>query len=346
MYPNPRSSLLDEVAAGRAPDTGLFGHNHLAEHGIDAQVVDSVLRRGRRASGTLHRLTWNARELALPFELRRFDAVFTSLSTLLPLVARLRGSPRVVLLSYHLLTADDRAGPARRRLLRACVSAAAGLVCAAESARGRLIDRFELDPERVQTVLLGVDEQWWQSVPPTPEGYVLAVGRDLARDYGTFARALDGLPVRGIVVAKRENLEGIRLPANVEVRLDVSPAEVRDLYAGALCAVIPVRRSGSAIGTENSGTISLLEAMACARPVIVSENEYLAEYLSPGTDALTVPPEEPDALRATLERLLADRPLAQRLGKAARHSVEQRHTTRLFAARLAEILRSLLEKAA
>lgn len=343
-YPNPRRALLSEIAAGRLPDTGLLGQNHLGEYGIEAEVVDSVLRRGRRARGSLHRLTWIGREVTLPFELRRFDAVFTSLSTLLPLAARLRGGPRVALFSYHLLTADEHAGPARRRLLRACVSAASGLVCAAEAARGRLIERFELDPARVRTVHLGVDAQWWQPAPPVRDGHVLAVGRDLARDYETFGRALEGLPVRGIVVAKRENLAGVRLPANVEARFDLSPAEVRDLHRGASCAVVPVRLPGSAVGTENSGTISLLEAMACALPVVVSENDYLAEYVTSGADALTVPPEDPAALRAALERVLGDRALAEGLGAAARLRVEQEHTTRSFAGGLATSLRSFLDR--
>ena len=54
-----------------------------------------------------------------------------------------------------------------------------------------------------------------------------------------------------------------------------------------------------------------------------------------------MPPEEPDALRAAIGRVMEDRALAASLGSSARGLVETEHTTRRFAARLAEILGAL-----
>jgi glycosyltransferase involved in cell wall biosynthesis len=342
-YPNPRTELLDDIAAGRAPDTPLLGENHLADFGIDAEVVDSVLRRSRRRqSGVVHRLTWNARELTLPFELRRFDVVCTPLASLLPLVARTRRRPQVVLISYHLLALHQRLGAARRRLLEASVGSATAVVCVSEAGRERTVERLHLDPARAHTAQLGVDTGWWQPAPPAHDGYVLTVGRDLARDYATFAAALEQLPdARGIVCAKRENLEGIRVPPNVEVRLDASPAEVRELYAGAACVVVPIRSEDAPVGTENSGTIAALEAMACARPVVVSRRAYLDDYVEDAVTALTVPPEEPAALRECVGRVLGDAALADGLATAARERVETEFTTHRLAERLAGVLSTL-----
>jgi glycosyltransferase involved in cell wall biosynthesis len=84
--------------------------------------------------------------------------------------------------------------------------------------------------------------------------------------------------------------------------------------------------------------------MACALPVVASENDYLAEYVTPGADALTVPPEDPAALRDALERVLGDRVLAEGLGTAARLRVERGHTTLSFAGGLAASLRSFLDR--
>jgi glycosyltransferase involved in cell wall biosynthesis len=341
VYPNPRRALISSVEAQEAPDTNLLGQNHLSALGIDAFVYESVLRRHPVTRGRLHRLTWHARELALPWEVRDADLICTPLATLLPLAARVRRRPRVLLISYGLTAAYDRAGAARRRLMRAAVGSAAHVVCISEEGRRRLIAQVGLARERVSTAPLGVDETFWTPAPPAHDGYVLTVGRDLARDYATFAKAMSGLLVRGIVVAKKENLRGVTLPPNIEVRLNIGASEVRELYAGAACVVVPIHADGHPAGTESSGTIALLESMASARPAIVSDRPFLADYLDPARTALLVPSEDPSALRARIAELLGDGEMAARIGVAARAAVEKSFTTRRFAERLTAAIRRL-----
>lgn len=341
VYPNPRQALISSVEARDAPDTNLLGQNHLLAFGIDAFVYESVWRRRPVARGKLHRLTWHARELALPWEVKDADLICTPLATLLPLAARLRRRPRVLLISYGLTAAYDRAGAARRRLMRAAIGSAAHVVCISSEGQRRLTAQLKLEPKRVSTAPLGVDETFWKPTPSVTDGYVLSVGRDLARDYGTFAKAMSGLPVRGIVVAKKENLRGVTLPPNVELRLNIGASEVRELYAGAACVAVPIHADGHPAGTENSGTIALLEAMACARPVVVSNRPFLSDYLDPDRTAVVVPSEDPAALRRGIEQLLSDRENAKRMAVAARAAVEQSFTTRRFAERLAGAIRAL-----
>lgn len=340
VYPNPRGDLPARIARGEAPDTTLLGENHLGELGFDAFVHDSALRRATPANPFVHRLTWYGREAALPWELRDADVIVTPLATLLPLFARLRRRPRVVLVAYHLVSAWDRAGDLRRRVQRASLAAAAGILTSSEAARERLVARTGLPAHHVRTATLGVDAGWWQPSPLPGEGYVLAVGRDLARDYETLARAVEGTDTRCVVAAKEENLRGVRIPDNLEVRLNVGADEVRELYAGARCVVVPVRPESDPRGTENSGTVALLEAMACERPVVVSERPYLRDYVSEST-AVTVPPADPAALRAGIERVLGDDATASSLAASARASVLASHTTRHFAERLAAAIEEL-----
>jgi glycosyltransferase involved in cell wall biosynthesis len=118
-------------------------------------------------------------------------------------------------------------------------------------------------------------------------------------------------------------------------------AELTSLYAGAACAVVPVRDERRSVGTENSGAIALLEAMACARPAVVTDRSHLRDYLEDGTTALSVPAEDPDALSGAIGRILDDPDLGARLGGAARARAEARHSTRAFAARLADVLTTL-----
>lgn len=341
VYPNSRTALLERLARGEAPDTSLLGQNHLHEHGIDASIHNPSLRRVDRRSGLIHRITWNVRELTLPWELGDADLVCTPLARVFPYMARLRGRPPVLVISYHLCATYERSRAPARRMLKASVRSAAGVVCISDAGRSRLIELMEVDAAKVHVAQLGVDEGYWQPSPLAEDGYVLTVGRDLARDYQTFVRAVEGLPLRAVIVAKHENLAGIELPSNVDVRLDISPAEVRELYAGASCAVVPIHREGHRHGTENSGTIALLEAMATARPVIVTERSTLRDYVAPDETAVTVPPDDPAALRSAIERVTADRGLAEQLGRSAREAVDERFTTRAFAGRLADVIRRL-----
>lgn len=341
VYPNSRTALLEQLSRGEAPDTSLLGENHLHEYGIEASIHNPALRRIDRRSGLVHRITWNARELTLPWELGDTDLACTPLARVFPYTARLRGRPRVLVISYHLCSTYERSSAPSRRLLRASLRSAAAIVCISEAGRSRLIELTGVDASRVHVAPLGVDERYWQAQGPAPDGYVLTVGRDLARDYETFARAVAGIPTQVVLVAKHENLRGVELPDNVDVRLDIAPSEVRELYAGAACAVVPIRAEGHRYGTENSGTIALLEAMATARPVVVTERSTLADYVRPGETAVTVPAEDPEALREAIARVLDDPEAAARMGASARGAVEDRFTTSAFAGRLAAVIRSL-----
>jgi glycosyltransferase involved in cell wall biosynthesis len=329
VYPNSRRELIAEIAAGVAPDTALLGQNHLHEHGIDALVHEP---RVTAAGGSVRtRVAWHARALLLALELADVDVVVTPLANLLPLLTRLRRRPRVVVLNFGLNTILRRARAARRALLGASLRSA-HVVCLGDSQRAEL---EELVPRlRASTAPFGVDERFFR--PPRerpPEPLLLSVGRDLARDYRTLGAAVDGLDVRVVVVAHERNLAGVRLPGNVEVQSGLSHVELRDLYARATCVAVPLRRPEFEYGSEGAGLTALLEAAATALPVVATARPIFRDYL--GDAKITVPPEDPAALREALERELASGD-----GAAARAAVEQHHTTRAFAAALAPLIES------
>jgi glycosyltransferase involved in cell wall biosynthesis len=63
---------------------------------------------------------------------------------------------------------------------------------------------------------------------------------------------------------------------------------------------------------------SLIEAAACALPLITTDVPGCREVVSDGVDGLLVPPKDAVALAAALARLQDDPELARRLGAAAR----------------------------
>jgi glycosyltransferase involved in cell wall biosynthesis len=68
--------------------------------------------------------------------------------------------------------------------------------------------------------------------------------------------------------------------------------------------------------------ISVLEAMACARPAVCSAVGGIPEVIKDGETGYLVPPKDPQALAAGLVKLLGDPQTARRMGRAARARVE------------------------
>jgi L-malate glycosyltransferase len=73
--------------------------------------------------------------------------------------------------------------------------------------------------------------------------------------------------------------------------------------------------------TEGLGT-SLLDAMACARPVVATSVGGIPEVVVDGETGFLVPPRDPEALAAAIGRLMADRGLREKMGAAGLERVQ------------------------
>jgi len=81
----------------------------------------------------------------------------------------------------------------------------------------------------------------------------------------------------------------------------------------------------------------MLQAYACARPVICSDLPGLSTVNVDGQTGLLVPPGDSAALAAAINRLLADPALRQRLGQTGRQQVEQLYTAEAMRRRIEEV---------
>jgi colanic acid/amylovoran biosynthesis glycosyltransferase len=92
--------------------------------------------------------------------------------------------------------------------------------------------------------------------------------------------------------------------------------ELLRLYGRAAVVAVPSHREGFGVVCA--------EAMAHGRPVVAGAVGGLLDLVVDGETGLHVPPGDVRALRAALERLLADPELRQRLGAAGRERVRER----------------------
>ena len=90
--------------------------------------------------------------------------------------------------------------------------------------------------------------------------------------------------------------------------------------------------------------LSILEAMAAGKPVIATRIGGTDEAVIDGETGLLVPPADPPALAASIRTVLADRPLAQRLGSAGRARVTQEFTAEKMIQQVIGVYNELLDK--
>lgn len=98
--------------------------------------------------------------------------------------------------------------------------------------------------------------------------------------------------------------------------------DMREVYADLDVVALTSRNEGS--------PVALIEALACARPVVATRVGGVPEVVLDGETGLLVPAQASAALAEAIVRLLRDRPLAERLGAAGRRHVYPRYdSTRL-----------------
>lgn len=99
--------------------------------------------------------------------------------------------------------------------------------------------------------------------------------------------------------------------------------EVAALLSAAEVAVVNPRVSPASI---SQSPLKLFEYMAAGKAIVAPRVPNLQAILTDGENALLVPPDEPEALRQALARLLDQAELRRALGEAARRQALKRHS--------------------
>lgn len=196
-----------------------------------------------------------------------------------------------------------------------------------------------LPKQDIHYLPFGVDHRFWTPADnPASGDYVLAIGNDQNRDWQTLVDAwsIDFPPLKIVtslpVPAAPENVEVIC--GNWRTRL-LSDEEIRSLYQAARFVIIP-----SCETIQPAGQSACLQAMACGRPVILSNIAGLWDPLlvRHGENVLLVQPGSVADLGSAARRLVNDQELCALLGRNGRRLVECHYNTDIMAEAMLSLL--------
>lgn len=176
--------------------------------------------------------------------------------------------------------------------------------------------------EKVQRIHYHADEAFFRPREGAVEPRLICAAGQLLRDYDCLIEAARELPVEVQIAAGspwiERKLQPTRpLPPNVRWG-KLSRFELRELYARSALAVVPILQND-----YQTGIATILEMMAMGKCVIATRTRGQTDTIVDGETGIYVPPSDPAALRAAIERMLAAPDEAARIGRAARAFVER-----------------------
>jgi glycosyltransferase involved in cell wall biosynthesis len=276
---------------------------------------------------------------------QRYDAVLTwgePLSLFFALLLKLTGSrTRHIALMYWV------SPPKKALFLKLVHSHIDQIITWSSVQRDIAVDRLGIPAAKITLVRHPVDQRFWRPMASTAD-MICAVGNEM-RDYGTLVRAMRGLTIRCHIAArdvpsgaspKLATVASILaegpMPPNVTIGAK-SSRELRALYARSRFVVIPLRPTD----TDNGVSVAL-ESMAMGKAVICSRTQGQVDVIEDGITGLFVPQGNPEALREAIQYLSAHPEVAERMGKAGRKRVEDRHTLDEFVETVKDVVEHVI----
>ena len=352
------SALRREALRAPAGDPSrysLYGLDELIRAGLDVQhnlepsfepgrrervlarALDRSVRLGGGYSGDF------ARVLASLDAMNRAEVVFSTVDTVgipLALLGRLgRVKPPVV---YAAVGLPERLEQLRGRAAKRVFAAAFRRLDTIVAYGRREVDELRAwlgeGGPRVEFVPFGVDTEHFRPDPAVQPGHdVVSVGADPRRDFALLVELARRLPERSFrIVASADNARTLEaLPANVRLEVDMPFSRVRESLTHARVVALPVREN-----TYSGATTTLLQAMACGKPVVVTRTAAIASgyHLEDGVNCRLVPPGNLAALEQAVVSVLEDHLQAEGLGVRARQTVERNLTWDGYAKEIRHLL--------
>lgn len=245
-------------------------------------------------------------------------------------IAGVWGGARTIIYTDH-----GRFYPDSRRLMvldRLYSSVTTHVVCVSDALAEYMVHKVGITSTKVKCIINGIDENKFVLARHPQQEHASRIGiiARLApvKDITTLIQAVKLLLDKGIEVSltiagdgpERVNLE--HLSASLGIAGAVNFLGFRRDVANVLAEIDLFVLCSLSEGTS----LTLLEAMAAGKPVVVTNVGGNSAIVNDGVNGLLVPPGDPVALADALQKLMADRDLRERMGATNIHTIQERYS--------------------
>jgi glycosyltransferase involved in cell wall biosynthesis len=235
----------------------------------------------------------------------------------------------------HHLTARGLTGVVARRAEGALARATTAAVCLSETQRRDVSGVFGRDDARLAVVGPGLDVEALRASAATAERARLRASWGSTCTFvwpGRFVTVKDPhlwveaaararVPWRAVLVGRGPLAPAVRAAAR---RHDVAE---RVVLVGAVREIAPWIAAADAVAlcSRSEGTpLAIVEARVLGRPVVATNVGGVSDLVEDGVHGLLVPPHDPDAFAAALDRLAGDAALRERLAARSAEGAAER----------------------
>ena len=260
-------------------------------------------------------------------------------STIMASLVRRIGSPPLIITTHGIMSAS---APDWFNLLymktigKWTLKSADRVICYTEMEKDTLGNMLKIDSEKISVIPNGVDTDLFRPDPNNNKRsnqsnaitilwvgrfvrgkgveYIIHAAKILVKEVPNLKILLigDG-PSKGKI---KSLIEKSNLKKNVIIKENVPNENMPEVYQKADIFVLPSLNEGV--------PKTLLEAMACGKPVIISEFPHLEELIK--NAGLTFPKGDVHALADRIMRLIRDKELAKELGNNGRNKIVEDHS--------------------
>lgn len=326
------------------PHHHLWGANLFHKFGITTEIISyykyPALKRQIRHRGLCGDLNQQLQLL----HRSDYDAVYSGAEDVTNILAYLRAlkifrKPIISVVHHplHMVSSKRRKYGVVNLFRRLYVAGTDRMICLNQVSSEYLKNVLNVKKSKRPVVQWGPDTSFYRNFSNFVGDTVVSVGFTF-RDYTTFAKAMNGLPIQSVVFCAGQNIPMTKVPKNVNiVKQKVKYDILMDWYKRARVVAIPLQRKSTLVGL----TI-LLDAMAVGKPVIMTKNNCIDIDIEREGFGFWVDPYDIAGWKKRLRFFIENPEHVSEMGKRAR-SFCQKCNIDAFAVKTASIIQETVE---